>query len=52
MVSRTKEKKREAEADIAMAEEKIEKAEGQKETAEMKRDVADLGEKIKKKLTR
>ena len=52
MASRTKQMKKEAEADIERSEADKAEAEDRKESAEMKRDVADIGEKVKKKLTR
>jgi hypothetical protein len=44
--------KKEAEAEIERSEAAKAEAEERKESAEMKRDVADIGEKIKKKFTR
>ncbi len=52
MASRTKLMKKEAEAEIERSEAEKAEAEERKESAEMKRDIADIGEKVKKKLTR
>jgi|GEM_PF-2219940 hypothetical protein len=52
MASKTKLMKKEAEAEIERSEVAKSEAEDRKESAELKRDVADVGEKIKKKITR
>ena len=52
MASKTRLMKKEAEAEIERSEADKAEAEDRQESAEMKKDIADIGEKVKKKLTR